>query len=320
MRKPSALVALAFALTACSSPTASVSPTPGLATPATGEATLEPSAEASPSAAASVEPTTQPIGEFQVLPPGAAVEVAVKELNLRRLPTTSAKRVDTLKRGEVLITSPVDQIDFGYGPVNANGYTWYPVVKLQVPGPDGQLPPLPTAPIQIGAELVGGWVAADDGKRPFITALPPRCPTTVDLENLEGMLPAERLACFGEPILLEGTFGCGGCGGVNPSSFKPKWLIDPFYGSFLSSDPSERIGPTWLHFPPDGPPQPADGSIIRVTVHVDDPRSTKCSIALADSSGAPTIEIDARTSVLLCREQLVVESYDITGTDPSFPG
>ena len=320
MRKlNAALLACALVAGACASPTSSDGPsaTPGSSVDASIEPS--PSAEASlgPSpSAASAEPS---IGTLQVFPPGAAVEVAVKELNLRRKPSTSAKRVATLQRGEVLLVSPIDFFDFGFGPVKANGYTWYPVVKLPVAGPDGKLPPLPTAPIRVGLEPVSGWVASDDGARPFIAAVQPRCPTTVDLASVDGMLPAERLACFGAPIVLEGTFGCGGCGGINPSSYKPKWLIDPLTGSFLTVDVAKGLGPTWLRFPPDVPPQPADGSIIRVTVHVDDPRSTNCSITLADASGTPTEVVDARTAVLFCRERLVVDSYEIIGTDPDFP-
>lgn len=320
MRRPTVLaLTVVFALAACSSPTASVAPT---APAPSSEATLEPSPsiEASASVAPSEAPSAEPsIGTAQVYPPGAAVEVAVAELNMRRRPSTSAKRVETLKRGQVLIVSPIDGIGFGFGPVVAGGYTWYPAMKLQVPGPDGKLPALPTSPILIGTEATAGWVAADDGSRPYLTALPPRCPTTIDLPNVQGMLPAERLACFGEPIVLEGTFGCGGCGGTAPGEWKPGWLASPLEFDFLSVNPNERFGPLALHFAPNGPDRPAAGSIIRVTVHVDDQRATRCTLSELAETGdlAP---IDARTAVLWCRERLVVDSYDVIGTDPDFPG
>jgi hypothetical protein len=255
-----------------------------------------------------------------VFPPGAAVEVAVAELNMRRRPSTSAKRIETLKRGQVLIVSPIDNIGFGFGPVSADGYTWYPVMKLQVPGPDGKLPPLPTYPILLGTEADAGWVAADDGSKPFLVAMRPRCPTAEDLANVEGMLPAERLACFGDPIVLEGTFGCGGCGGILVGTYKPKWLATPVEFDFLSRNASERLGPLAVRFPPDGPPRPAAGSIVRMTVHIDDLRSMKCTMTEADDTGAITVKIDQRTAALFCRERLVVDSYDVTGTDPDFPG
>jgi hypothetical protein len=252
-----------------------------------------------------------------VYPPGAAVEVAVNELNLRSRPTTSAKRVKLLKRGDVLVISPTDNFSFGYGPVRKNGYTWYPVVVT--PYKAGALPALPTEPVDLGGtEPTWGWVASDNGSRPYLAALPPRCPTIVDLPSVQGMLPAERLGCFGEPIVLEGTFGCGGCGGAVAGTFKPNWIASPLSFGFLSVNATERVGPLALRFPPSGPAEPAAGTIIRVTVHVDDSRAKRCTMAELDDSGAMRA-VDTRTAVLQCREQLVVDSFDVLGTDPSFP-
>ena len=54
-----------------------------------------------------------------------------------------------------------------------------------------------------------------------------------------------------------------------------------------------------------------------VVVHVDDARSTKCT--MIDGAGADATTIDKRTAVLWCRERLVVESVQTMGPDPSFP-
>ena len=72
-----------------------------------------------PSEVPSAEPSASvgPPSAFQVLPPGSAVEVRVAELNLRRQPTTSARRVETLKRGDLLVVSPSDYAIAGYGPI-----------------------------------------------------------------------------------------------------------------------------------------------------------------------------------------------------------
>jgi hypothetical protein len=255
---------------------------------------------------------------FQVLPPGSAVQVRIAELNLRRHPTTSARRVEILERGDLLVVSPSDFVIAGYGPINSDGYTWYPVIKIDVFDGDGELDPLPTHPIPIGAELVSGWIASDDGEGRFVRQVEPRCPTTTDLANVSGMLPAERLACFGAaPIVLEGTFGCGGCGGAVAGRFEPSWLASPQNFDFLSEDVSEGFGPLALRFRPSGPARPAAGSIIRVTVHVDDARSTRCTMAEL-GEGESLIPVDAATAVLFCREQLVVDSYEVLGTDPDF--
>lgn len=313
-------MALALALAACTSPSASVVPSGGPATPASSIAGSPlPSGSISPSIAPSAEPSSSPPppAAFQVLPPGSAIQVRVEELNLRRQPTTSARRVEILERGDLLVVSPSDYVIAGYGPINADGYTWYPVIKIDVFDGDGKLDPLPTHPIPIGAELVSGWIATDDGEDRFVRQLEPRCPTTVDLANVSGMLPAERLACFGAPIVLEGTFGCGGCGGAIAGVFEPGWLASPMNFDFLSEDVTEQFGPLALRFRPSGPARPEAGSIIRVTVHVDDARSTRCRIKEA-GEGDALIPVNAATAALFCREQLVVDSYEVLGTDPDF--
>ena len=318
---------LAMLLTACSSPAASSAPTGPAATgaaPTFGAPTpisslpaesLVPASEA-PSEAPS--PSSPPTA-FQVIPPGSAITVSVKELNLRREPSTSAKRVATLHRHDLLVVSPADFVSAGFGPVVAQGYTWYPVIQIDGVDGDGQLDPLPTNPVAIGAELVSGWIATDDGTDRYVEAVAPRCPTTVDLLNVSGMLPAERLGCFGEPIVLEGTFGCGGCGGADPGRYRPAWLASPLNFDFLSIDVTQQFGPLGLRFPPDGSAKPQAGSIIRVTAHVDDHRSTRCTMQVG-GAGADLVPVDAATAVLFCREQLVVDSYEVLGTDPNFTG
>jgi hypothetical protein len=313
--------AMALALAACTSPSASVAPTGAAASPGTSVVGSPlPSGSVPPSIDPSMEPSTSPAppSAFQVLPPGSAVEVRVAVLNLRRNPSTSARRVESLERGDLLVISPSDFVIAGYGPISADGFTWYPVIKIDVFDGDGELDPLPTHPIPIGAELVGGWIATDDGEDRYVRQLDPRCPSTADLASVSGMLPAERLACFGGgPIVLEGTFGCGGCGGAVGGRFEPSWLASPQNFDFLSEDVSDGFGPLALRFRPSGPARPAAGSIIRVTAHVDDPRSTRCTMAEL-GEGDSLIPVDAATAVLFCREQLVVDTYAVLGTDPEF--
>jgi hypothetical protein len=316
-------VALALLVVACSSPAPSVSPgaTPSAAPSGLPAETLGPSPTSSPSAPPpSAMPSPAPSSAaFEVLAPGAAVQVAVKDLSLRRKPSTGSKRIAVLDRGDILIISPGGGVFAGWGPVAANGYQWYPVIRPQVSSTDGGLPALPQLPFTEGP-FVSGWVAASDGSRPYLVPLPPRCPTPRDLTNVAGMLDAERLACFEpQPFVLQGTYGCGGCGGVLIGTYKPDWLANPFEANFLTTDVTTTRGPVSLHFRPAGPEPPAAGSIIKATVHVDDARSTRCGMRGIDSEGA-VVEIDPRTAVLWCRERLVVDSYEVIGTDPNFPG
>ena len=295
---------------------------PGSPAAPTGVLSSVPPASLPPSVAPSVAPTAVPpsptpaVGTLSILPPGSAIEVRVAELNMRKNPSTGAARVELLKRGQVLVVSPYDNVWFGAGPVKKNGYTWYPVMKLQNATDDGDLPALPERPILIGTEIEIGWIATDNGSTSYVTQLPPRCPVTVDLVNVQAMLSAERLACFGGgPIVLEGTYGCPACGAELLGDFEPIWLNYPQSLDFLSVSSPEDVGPVVLRFPPDGPDNPAQGSIIRATVHVDDPASAGCSIKIQDQAAVPKA-----TAILYCREQLVVESYEVLGMDPDFGG
>ena len=295
-----------------SSPGAS-SVTPSLPAASLPTATLAATAASTQAPPTAAPPPTPGVGTPTVIPPGSAIEVRIAELNLREEPSTSADRVEILKRGQVLIVSPYDNVWFGAGPVRKNGYTWYPVIKLQNADDDGDLPALPERPILIGTEIETGWVATDNGETSYVTQLPPRCPGTVDLQNVQAMLSWERLACLDGPIILEGTYGCPACGAELIGDFDPIWLSYPQSLDYLSLNPPEDVGPVILRFRPDGPANPAQGAIIRATVHVDDPAAGGCSIQIQGQAAVP-----AATSVLYCREQLVVDSFEVLGMDPDF--
>ena len=212
---------------------------------------------------------------------------------------------------------PYDGLWFGVGPVQRNGYTWYPVAKLQT-GSDGDLPALPTRPILIGTEVEVGWVATTDGQSSFVRSLPPRCPGIVNLVNVEAMLSLERLACFGGgPIVLEGVYGCPVCGATLPGTMEPLWLGYQESLSFLSVNPPAEIGPLVLRFRPDGPDAPPNGSIVRVTVHVDDPAAAGCTGTWPNVDD-DMVPVPATTMVTYCREQLVVDAVAVLGMVPDF--
>jgi hypothetical protein len=54
-----------------------------------------------------------------------------------------------------------------------------------------------------GTDTDGGWIAVTDGLHDYVTPALPRCPATVNTENVEAMLPAEWLWCFDKLIVLE---------------------------------------------------------------------------------------------------------------------
>jgi hypothetical protein len=303
----------AVTLTAEASPSQAASETP-VASAAPGASTTPEPVETPFTPACSAEvPYTGPSG-IEPLLPGAAVRVTVAELNLREGPCTKADKIATLKKGALLIVAD-GETQCCLGPSKANGYPWYVVVWLKGLGTDGDLPALPADPRDgSSGAMVVGYIAAHDGSKSFVNPILPRCPTTVDFESLHAMLSSERLACFGAPVTVEGTYGCGGCGGAGGYVGKPQWLMGSENVWNFSSVGYQRHGP-YLHFRPSGPATPPPGSIIRATVHVTDPAAQNCVIETLEGFVIPK-----QIGIAYCQERLVVDSYEILGTDPDFVG
>jgi hypothetical protein len=284
------------------------SPTAGSASP---EASVTASASAAPSAAGGAGPSPVVVPPEGLLPPGSVVRVAVDGLRIREAPSTDAATLDQLPVGQLAAVGFAPGVP-DWGPISADGFAWYPVRRL---ADLTELPALPGSVLDLEGDV--GWAAAGDGETAFLELVPPRCPPRpVDLATLEAMQPWEQLACFGsEQITFEGVFGCGGCGGAFPGTFEPEWLAHPLNFAIVSVDPNERMGPFALRFPPDGVAMPDPASIIRVTGHFDDAAASGCAVA----PGEEPQPVDAQTAELYCREQFVVESLEVTGTDPDFP-
>ena len=321
-------VSFVFVVGACSGPSSPATASPSAqasALTAVATPTLEPADTPEPSLATQTAPPATPAptdnpdpcvrrpytGPWTIDPlmPGSAVRVAVAELNLRAGPCAAAQRVEVLKKGDILVV-------FGpYGPFKANGFPWYEVQKAKVAA-DGSLVPLPASPVTIGPDVVGGWIAANDGTVPYVTPVAARCPTTINLKNVRGMLDAERLACFSEPIVLTGTFGCGGCGGTGGPQSDPIWLAETFQFDHLWVHWFKDEHPISIQFKPSGPKKPPEGKIIRVTVHVDDPAAQKCTFYYGLEE--PAFVEPKELGIAWCRERFVVDSYEIMGTDPYY--
>jgi hypothetical protein len=83
--------------------------------------------------------------------------------------------------------------------------------------------------------------------------------------------------------------------------------------------------PIRLRFRPSGPTKPAQGSIIRVRGHFRDDAAANCSLATSYPwerfDDDPAIhDVAVTVARHLCRQEFVVDSYDVLGTDPNFPG
>ena len=277
MRARLAAAVLVALLTGCSPtrPTPSVASTPSSTAPAESAAAID------------------------LLVPENAVSVAVDALILRVEPSRTAASTGNLVRGDVvrLVWS---------GPVEAEGAFWYYAIKLPTRGP-GVLPALPAALPEEEFPLAG-WIAAIDSASTTVAMIPPRCPETRDFANVSAMFPGERLACFGDAsIVIDGSFGCVGCGGDDPGTFEPLWLAGRAGG--LLSDPSVQQGASVpVQFPP-GVDAPEADAFARFTGHFDDPRSSTCSITDTDPPTPSQIVAE------LCRQRFVIDSFKVLSVE-----
>lgn len=295
---------------ASAAPTASSAESPWITSPP--EPTLDPTDEPQPEPAETAEPARWAWAQDPPRPllVESAVRVVVEELNVRARPSTTARRLGTVDEGNVLV--------FRGPPVEADGYIWYRGFLAW--SSIDHVPALPAPLLDVGDPL-GGWIATSNGDVDYVVPIPTRCPAVVDIRNVVAMLPAERLACFGDQsIELEGTIGCHGCTIHIFGEFEPDWLTNPNrVHDLLWDDPLEGRS-LMLRFPPDGPTRPTDGEIIRVHGHFRDAAASDCSLSLAyywaDSSDIHPVGTGVARQ--LCRQEFVVEWYDVLGTDPRF--
>lgn len=241
------------------------------------------------------------------------ITVKVAELNVREAPSTKAKVLGLVKKGQVLRV-----ID--YGPYAHDGYPWYAVAFV---AKAGNAPTSSTVDVR-NVEGIRGWIAVGKGETAWVSKLKPRCPATIDLASVQHLLGSELLACYGSnSIELTGTFGCGGCGGMRPGIFEPSWLAGPLSGELLTVYPvGDNLGPFIVHFPPGGAELPPAGSVLRIRGHFDDPTAGSCSISIIDPlkpTGETLVAIPDAAAQLSCRQQFVAESIVVVGTDPGFP-
>ena len=305
---------LAFVVAACGGPTASISPSsPPIAAVSPSASAGLPSAATTPVVTPSAAPTatTQPNptpSEYLGAPEFPYVDqfvmrVAVSDLNVRRKPSKGGVSDGTAPQGGLFMV-----LDW---PIEADGYTWYWGFTLMTSKP-GVLPDLPTA-IETGYDgVLSGWMATGTVDTPFLVPVGPRCPDVRDVANVAGMLASERVSCFGSTTIeLEGTYSGDGCGGVAPGTFEPGWLAFPLECGRLET--STGGGPVYLHFAPDAPALPAEGSHLVVRGHFSDERSATCRITVLSDDGQSSVPIANVAAEQWCRGKFVVESYEVIG-------
>jgi hypothetical protein len=310
----SVVLVLAVALAACSGPVATGTPpasvVPASAPPSGQVPTIGPSPLSSPTEvpSPSIGQTPEPVVDREYPELAYAnrfvMRVAVSDLNVREKPSTSARSNGKAPKGGLFMVSD--------WPIQANGYTWYFGFTLLTPTP-GVLPDLPTY-IDTGYdEVLAGWMATGTEDTPFLLPLAPRCPSSPDLASVAAMFDSERIICFGaEPVTLEGTYGCEGCGGATAGTYEPEWLASPLEFGFLSTAPADGVALP-LHFGPGGPGAPAQGSRVRVRGHFSDERAATCRITEMGSDGTLSVAIANEAAAQWCRGKFVVDNVEVIG-------
>jgi hypothetical protein len=234
--------------------------------------------------------TDSPAAREVVLGYGARLELGA-DTAIRDGPSLAFSIVHEVAVGdEVVVTllPKIESTDPFFGPVQADGLTWYPV--------------LPPAPLPRT-----GWLAIEDA---LPTVLQPVCPqrTSPSPNEMGALTDQERLVCFGDTALqLRGEVPVSGLGGLAGGVWEPDWLAYPL-GTWLTSDRNQgtplRFAPG-VPFPESRETSTGPSELIELAAHFDDPASTTCQVTI---EGATRPEPPDQVE-LYCRTRLVVTEW-----------
>ena len=158
------------------------------------------------------------------------------------------------------------------------------------------------------------WAPSTDDGRPLLQVVEPACPTgAVDVVAILDLIPAERLACFGNgELVLEPTMlgrldlDVGG-----PIVGTPEWLAeDPNLQLYGSDGPEGVEGALPVAIAPTVE-QPPQGVWLRVGGHFDDAASVGCVRTYPE--GWDVSNESAEIQVLRCRERFVITAFETRG-------
>jgi hypothetical protein len=153
---------------------------------------------------------------------------------------------------------------------------------------------------------------------PTLTEFPdPDCQLDLHAFYVLSLHPQRQLECLGDqPVAIEGYAIERGAERSSPYAGEPAWLAE-----WPSLEVSSAIGPAVtgisvpIHVPPDleidiptSDREAHEGTLLRVTGHLDDPASTECQ---RTPIAAPYPAVDDELSELWCRQRFVVDSVEI---------
>jgi hypothetical protein len=298
-RTMTSLMLLAAVLAACATPGADPTTEPASLTPtATASPTPEPTG--SPTPTPSPSPSPSPGGRVE-LGYGARLEIGATA-NVREAPSASARVLGEVRQGSTVgITyDSHDEAGAGpiFGPIVADGYTWYPVALDE---------PLSTVTTPwLAIEAAGAIVVQPECPEPATN------PTVDDIGRLGGQ---ERPVCFGDRELkLTGRMPLSGLGGMVLGTWEPMWLAWPVNdGTPLAG--TDLNNPRFAVYfaegvqAPDLPPGSTEVyHEVRLVGHFDDPASATCLVQAPEATEpepADQVELYCRTHFVVTEIELV---------------
>jgi hypothetical protein len=289
-------------------PTAAESSAPSASPTAVADPSGEPSSSPQPDPSSTPVATEPP--SSGALANRAVAAVAVAGLNLRREPGGGAEIFGTLDEGARVFVIGAPQL--------VDDVAWYRVAVV-----DG---PYSGCTEQRCPSTVG-WVAeGGTGEDAWLRPVGVDCPSSpMTAEELTTLLPLERLSCYGaEEIVVSGTLDVCYCDANAPLTWEPFWLAMPL-APFLFHDTF-----TFIRFEEEPPADLQIGDVVRATLAMEHEAASTCIVRgnpnffgpMPSGETPPVIdEPDRAQTVLGCRTQLVMKSFEVIGfEDVSLPG
>jgi len=183
------------------------------------------------------------------------------------------------------------------GPTRVGDQDWYRVQWQPTPIYDG----------------IPGWMPSTLDGHPLVQPTEPRCTGAVPtVADFVGLIPAERLACFGaRPITLGPVALRFAPSKTAEATGSPSWLAtSATIAMFGTAGPDGADLPLLVRADPSVGELPFDGW-VEVTGHFDDPAAGTCSRTWAGSQGDSTSPETPAEQQLVCREQFVISSYHV---------
>lgn len=227
-------------------------------------------------------PTPAPLSSPLVIAPMASVEVASSDQGFSVYFNRSvADSLSGIRPGERLVVVS--------GPIADGGRDWYRVEW----SPSREHPAL------------FGWAYLEDAGRSLVRIAEPDCPTRPDIATLVGLLPAERLDCYGGEQLV-----------ISPARIRsetpdlevegePGWLAE-FSPLRLYGAADWREGSVEVHAAPELAAAIPLDEWLEVELHLDDPAARGCSRRFVGDHAESVSPETSQEQELRCREALVV--------------